>query len=409
MSMRFRYAALGGGSVVEGSQEASSAEAVAEKLRSQGLLPLRIVAERTRPSLRKLLTTEVRLGSRISPSDLGAILYELGGLLVAGVTLNEAIAIIAEGRAQPRLRTFLGALDAAVRDGASLSDAFARHPNDVSEDIVAIVRAGEAAGSLGSTCARLASELQQREKRLSELRKALVYPAILAITALTVVLLLFLMVVPQLEGLFPEDAIDRLPPISHAVLAISHWLREWGAITAFVFGAIVILVVALGATGQGRRFRSGMALSLPMVRRYLRTHVSARFLRVFGSLLQGGVKTERALGIAVETVGNLVLRDRFREVHRRVIEGAALSEVLASTKLLGRDVISIVRVGERTGRLPEMTDRAAALYEERARSQVQTLVTLAGPVLTAALGLVAGIVAYAVLSTLLSVNELAFR
>jgi general secretion pathway protein F len=408
--MKYRYTALAvGQTTVEGRKEADTADDVAQFLRRQGLIPLRIETDRQRFSLRTILTKDIRLGPQVSANELTAILYELGGLLGAGVPLNEAMQIIGDGRSKPQLRSFVGTLHESIKGGAGLSDALAKTPREVPAEVVAVVRAGEASGSLGATVGRLAADLQQRQKQASEFRKALIYPIILAMTALVVVLVLFLVVVPQLEGLFLDDARERLPIVAQSVLAVSQWLRTFGSIFAITAGLIIVgvgLALRISAVAFAR---DRVILSAPLVGKVLKAQAYAQFLRLFASLLQGGVKTERSLSIAAATLKNKDLRGRFENLHQKVVEGQSLSEAMTGARLMGQDVVSIMRVGERTGQLATMMDRAATLYEDRAKTQLQLFVTLAGPILTALLGFVAAIVAYAVLSTLLSVNELAFQ
>jgi general secretion pathway protein F len=408
--MLFRYSALTNGhATIEGLQEAGSTEEVALRLRRQGLIPLRIAPDKKGLTLRNLLSTEIRFGPSVSPNDLAAILYELGGLLVAGVMLDEALHVIAEGRTKPALRGFVEGLRENVKSGASLADALARVPKEVPPEVIAIIRAGEAAGALGATVTRLAADLLHRRKQMAEFRKALAYPAILAFTALAVVLVLFLVVVPQLEGLFPEGAEDRLPLVAQIVIAASKVLREYGLVLAIGLGLLGMALALSFRIPAARRVADRTLLFAPVIGSLTRVQAIAQFLATFASLLQGGVKTERALGIAASIPRNGLLRDRLEVAHRNVVEGRTLSEVIARTNLFGQDVISIMRVGERTGQLAAMMARAASLYEERARDRLQFAIALIGPLLTALLGLIAAIVAYAVLSTLLSVNELAFQ
>jgi general secretion pathway protein F len=392
-----------------GARLAADEDDLAAMLRAEGLVPLRIARSGGKSGWRGVMMTDLSFGPAVNAKDMAGIIFELGSLLSAGITLDESLSVIAEGRTKPRQSSFIRSVHEAIKSGASLHMALSQHPKEVADYVIGIIKAGEASGSLGPTLVRLATDLQEQQSSIAEFRKALVYPIILAVTALIVIFVLFVVVVPQLEGLFSEQARHALPLVAQAVLSISAFIRDtWLILLAlFVLGTAGLIGASRSKMARGPLDR--MRLRLPLLGPVLRSQGLARYLRVLASLLQGGVPVERALELSARTQPNQVMRTQLLGMHRSLVEGRSLSAVAGQTGLFGAETLSMFRAGERSGQLRLMVERAATLTGDRAKKRLEVFVTLAGPLLTAGLGVIAGTVAYAVLSTLLSVNELALQ
>ena len=133
------------------------------------------------------------------------------------------------------------------------------------------------------------------------------------------------------------------------------------------------------------------------------------YFRSLSALLGGGVRLSAALPIVARGIQNSALKAKLEAAHLDVVGGRALAKSLAAHCNLPTDALVLVRTGEKTGRLPETLDKAADLLAQRVKVKLETIAALAGPVLTVGIGAVAGTIVYAMFSTILGINELAFQ
>jgi len=293
-----------------------------------------------------------------------------------------------------------------VRSGSSLAAALAAEPRSFSRLYVGLVRAGEAGGTLPATLDRLATLLERERSLSANLRSAMIYPALLIFAAIGSIMLLLDYVLPQFAPIF-EQAGAQLPAATRALMTLgamagagTPWL-----LLIFLAGGLVIRQL-LARPGYRLRVDRWL-LRLPIVGGLLRETLAARLTRTLGSLLQNGVPLIPALGIAKDALGNLAAAAAVEAAALGAKGGAGLARPLAAAGLFPARTIHLLQLGEEAAQLSSMALKAADIHDEQARLMMQRLVALAVPLITIAMGLaVAGIVS-ALLTAMLSLNDLA--
>jgi general secretion pathway protein F len=403
----FRWSAVNpGGEVARGVMEAPDRTTVVERLQRQGQVVLRADPADARRGWADLLQVELRRSRGIDKATLGDITRELAIMLAAGQDLDRALRFVVDNTRNVRARTILGSVRDKVRSGSSLAAALAAEPRSFSKLYIGIVRAGEAGGTLSTALDRLATLLERERSLSANLRSAMIYPALLVTAAIGSIFLLLDYVLPQFTPIF-EQAGAELPAATRALMtlgkvvgAASPWLVV--AVTASVLGARQLL-----ARPAYRLKFDRMLLHLPIVGGLLRETLAARLTRTLGSLLQNGVPLIPALGIAKDALGNLAAAAAVDAAAVGAKGGAGLARPLAAAGLFPARTIHLLQLGEEAAQLAPMSLKAADIHDEQARLMVQRLVALAVPTITIAMGLaVAGIIS-ALLTAMLSLNDLA--
>ncbi|WP_020179546.1 type II secretion system F family protein [Methylopila sp. M107] len=393
----------------EGVLEAVAVADAAAVLRKRGLFVVRVEPETQRRSLWATLNRDVTLSSPIPRRELVTLTLEWAGLLEAGVSLDEALGLSASNaRSKPALK-IVRAIREAVKGGSSLNEALRAHPRCFPPVYVALTQAGEAAGELGQALKRLAADLEAGQDFSEKIKGALLYPAFLVVTASGAIVVLLTVVVPNLESLVTESGAETLPFTTKAVIGASHFLKDFGLIGMAAFALVIALVALAARTPATRRKLDRMALRLPVAGELIRSANAGRYLRTLSALVGGGVALPRALPLAAPALSNRALAADVEVAHGKVLVGSALGDALAASRALPDDALALARTGERTGRLSDALGKAASLLETRVRRRLQAIATLIGPMLTVGFGLVAGVIVYAMLSTILGVNELAYQ
>jgi general secretion pathway protein F len=402
---QFQYKAVApGGAVVRGELAAPDRATAAARLHASGHVPLTLDLAPPASGVRRLLTREIG-GRRAGPQVATALMGRLALLLEAGVALEAALALLAGSEGTAGTRATAQSLLRRLRAGSGLADAMAAEGSTFSPVVVALVRAGEASGSLAPALAQIAAYLARAEAVRQSVRSALVYPVILLATAAATVLLVLLVVLPQLEPVVAEAG-AQLPLLTRLAFAASHLVRDaWWAMLALA--AVLTVAARRVLADPGVRARlDALVLRPPVLGLALRRAESGRFARVLGALLAGGVALPSALVLAHPVLANRVFADAVTRIVAAVREGGGLAGPLARAGIFPELAVQMVRIGEATGRLDTMLLRLADLLESDVQRTLDRALAMLVPVLTILLGaLVAGIIA-SVMMAVLSVGAL---
>lgn len=393
------------GQAIHGVMEAPDARAVVDRLQRDAYFPISIAPQ---GAARRVLglTWPTRGTGRIARRDILAFTQQLATLLEAGMPLDRALTIQAELAPNARLRSIVEDVLQSVRGGSSLGDALAaHHPRPFSRLYVNMVRAGEKGGALEATLRRLAGFLEESQEFRDAIVSALIYPALLAGVGTAAVLFLLGFVVPRFAAIFTSlEATLPLPTL--ILLRVSEAIQQHGWLLALIgLGGLVGIRLAL-ATPPGRLRADRLLLALPIVGDVIVRIEVARFTRVLGTLLRGGVPLVSALGVAAELLGNRVLARAVTGLGDGVRRGAGLAQPIAEASVFPPLVVHMVRVGEETGRLEETLLQVAATYEADSRKLLKRLIALTEPCVILVMGLVVGFIVVAMLLAILSVTDL---
>lgn len=400
----YSYAALDtDGKTRTGVLEADAPRAARSQLRAQHLVPLSVqpLGTETQAS-----TAGVRTGRRAFTSTQRAVwTRQLAGLVSAGLPLERALTSLADEAETPAQRDVVATLRSEVNGGSTLGAALAQHPREFSNIYVAVIGAGEHSGQLGLVLERLADEQEEQHTLQSKLLGAALYPGVVSVVALAIVLFLLAYVVPQVANVFAGSK-QALPLLTRAMLGISEAVRSygWAALIAMV---LIAVGARLAWAGAAFRLKVDAAwLRLPILGRLARSYNAARFASTLAMLAAAGVPILKALQAAADTLSNRAMREDALQALVLVREGAPLASALAHEKRFPPLLAMFARLGEQTGRLPHMLDRAALQLRTEVQRRALQLATLLEPLLIVAMGVVVMLIVLAVLMPIIQLNQL---
>jgi type II secretory pathway component PulF len=385
----FEYRALqADGTIALGRIDAGGRGDAIRMIEDRGLTPLKVSESAAgSPSAKQ---TGIRLpagiewpwkSSRVPFSALEDFTRSLSNLLAAGVPLSRALTILYKETTHPAAAAKWRELHDLVIDGVALAEAMNRFPETFPRVYVAMVESGEAGGFLDVVLAQIA-EFQAREKELrAKVISALMYPAVLLVLATGVMIFLMVFFIPRFQTLF-EGFDAALPVLTQAIVAVSDFIRGYG----------LFLVIALGAAAyfgrhslrneNSRRAWENLILRAPVVGPLMGQIAMARFCRMLGTLLSGGVSLMTGLSVARRSLGYQTLIDLVEDSTERVKKGEPLAASLADCRaLFPGSTLEMISVAEESGRLDTELVRLAAVTETTLDRQLKTAVSLAEPLM----------------------------
>lgn len=398
----YRFEALdAAGKSTSGLLEADNARAARAQLRAQSLVPLdvsQVAAAGRKPEGFSLPTRRV-----FGATGLAVWTRQIAGLVGSGLPLERALTALSDEAEDPKQRELVAHLRSEVNAGSPFARALASAPREFDEVYRGVVAAGEASGALGEVLERLADDLEERQALKAKLIGATLYPAIVSLIAVVIVIFLVTYVVPQVASVFTSSK-RALPALTVAMLAISAFLRSYGWLLVLgLVGGGTALALMLRNEAFRLRFDAGW-LGLPLIGRLSRGYNAARFAGTLAMLAGAGVPILKALQAAAETLSNRAMRADALEALVQVREGAPLASALAGKKRFPGLLAMFCRLGEQTGQLPRMLDRAARQLATEVQRRAMQLATILEPLLIVAMGGMVMLIVLAVLMPIIQLN-----
>ena len=394
------------GKTRKGLIEADTAKAARTLLRGQALVPLVVTAVSGvgADAEKSLLQTNIFGGRVFNATRLAIWTRQLAGLVASGLPLERALTALTDETEDDKQRNLVASLRAEVNGGSTFGRALGQHPDEFSAIYVGVIAAGEQSGSLGLVLERLADDLEESQALKSKLMGAALYPAIVTLIAIVIVMFLVGYVVPQVANVFAGTK-RALPFLTVAMLAISSVVRSYGLL---MLGLLVLGGIAGRFALRNERLRErfdAFTLTLPIVGRLARDYNAARFASTLAMLAGAGVPILKALQAAAETLSNRAMRADALDALLLVREGAPLASALGQKKRFPGLVSMFARLGEQTGQLPVMLQRAAAQLGNEVQRRAMALATILEPLLIVAMGGVVMLIVLAVLLPIIQLNQ----
>ena len=399
----YRFEALDfSGKTITGLVDADNPKTARAQLRAQHLVPLKVdavvAAGETQGQNKTMFSGRV-----FNPSALSIWTRQLSGLVVAGLPLERALTALADEAEDPKQRELVAHLRSEVNAGAPFAQALSGSPREFDDVYRGVVAAGEQSGQLGIVLEKLATDLEEQQLLKSKLIGATLYPAVVSVFAVIIVVALLVFVVPQVAQVFTSSK-RALPFLTQFMLGLSALMRQWGWLMLLMLAAGGSgLVVALRNEDFRLKFDSAW-LGLPMIGKLSRGYNAARFAGTLAMLAGSGVPILKALQAAAETLSNRAMRADALDALIQVREGAPLASALAAKKRFPGLLSMFARLGEQTGQLPVMLQRAANQLSTEVQRKALAIATVLEPLLIVVMGLMVMLIVMSVMLPIMQMN-----
>ncbi len=343
----------------------------------------------------------------VRPIERVMLAKQLATMIKSGIVLDEALDILISQSSAGRLRVVLQDVQRRVTSGERLSEAFAARPGVFSLLFISMVRVGEASGTLEGNLRYIAAQLENEYELQRKVRSASAYPALVFFLTMVMGMGISYFILPKLIPLFTSFRV-ALPLSTVIVLAVAHWVAEWGAIafpaTIIVFFLLRFFLRSPVARPVWHRIIAYLPLFGP-----LSVSINlARIGRTAGVLLEAGLPIVDALQITGETIRNENYRRLLFSVRRSVEGGVSLEDAFrvagTSHRIIPLLVSRMLMVGERSGTLTQAFLSLADFFEREVDSATKNLSTILEPALILMIGAVVGILALSIITPIYSIT-----
>lgn len=384
----FRYQAWDQrGRLLRGIGEAESEEELYGQLKAQGLVLKRA---------RGLKKGALKRKSKIPLEVLAEFSHQMAFIMRSGVPMVNGMEDL---RRQMGGLAFSQVLEGLIREvtaGSTLSQAMARQPLAFPSYYVAVIHAGETAGSLDESFRDMASYLEWLLQLRRQVKQALTYPIIVMLLISIALGIFVTVVVPRLVSFIKE--LNRPMPLPTQILV---WFNEWVAGNWYLLlGLAAAGVLAAAVALRFPSFRllwDKQKLGLPVLGQLMRELVLLRFVKYLRVLYRAGIQIHQSFQILQEVVPNRYYRKVMSQVGEQIMEGESLADAMENSGAFPPQVQRSIRVGEQTGTLDEALEQLGIHLERTIDARIKRLVSLIEPMLLMLVGAILILVIVSVL------------
>ncbi|MFA5632438.1 MAG: type II secretion system F family protein [Porticoccaceae bacterium] len=369
------------GKVVQGEVRGANTAAVKAQLRKQGI---------ANANVRKKPKPLFNRSKPIKASDISTFTRQMATMTKAGVPLVQSFEIVAEGTQHEKMRELIEQVREDVSTGLGFASSLRKHPRYFDDLFCGLIDAGEQSGALETMLDRVATYKEKNEALKAKIKKALTYPAAVIVVAIIVTAILLVKVVPVFAEVFANFG-AQLPAFTLFVMSISETAQKWWL--AVLIAAILAVVGFKEARTRYPKFSDTvdkLTLKLPIIGNIVHEAIVARFARTLSTTFAAGVPLIDSLESVAGSSGNAVFRDAILTVKDDVSTGIQLHTSLKNTGLFPVLLLQLVSIGEESGSLDEMMEKAAVHFEESVDNQVDNLTALLEPFILSVLAVLVG-------------------
>ncbi|MDF7675336.1 type II secretion system F family protein [Neisseriaceae bacterium ESL0693] len=329
---------------------------------------------------------------KISQADITVFTRQLATMMKAGLPLMQAFDIVAKGHPNPGMTNLLINIRNDVEQGTSMADAFAKHPKYFDRFYCNLVRAGEAGGVLESLLDKLAVYKEKTQSTKKKIKSALTYPVVVVIVAVALILVMMMFVLPSFGNVYKGMGVP-LPGLTQILMNLSDFF--------VAYGVFIIILLVGGAFGFVHLYKRSpnlrkrldiMLLKMPIFGPIVSKGTIARWSRTTATLFAAGVPLVEVLESVSGAAGNIRYEEATNDIRNKVNQGLSLTSGMKDCGLFPNMVVQMAAIGEESGSLDDMLNKAAEFYEEEVDTAVSQLSSLMEPLIMVVLGLIVGVI-----------------
>jgi len=387
------------GKLATGFVEAPSKEGATRLLHEKQLFVVGLAEARNREQ--SIMSVKMR---RVGFGEIVNFTRQLATMVVAGLSLPEALSILRVQTANAAFVNVLNEIEHQIVSGGNLGDALAKYPQHFSAIYIALVRAGESSGQLDQVLMRLADSMESQRDFRSKVSGAMIYPVIIMIGMGVVVMIMMTVVIPKLTELYNDFGVD-LPFATQLLISISQFFVSWWwlVIAAVVGGGYAF--TRWRATKVGQLVVDTVILSVPLFGELQKKIILVEFTRTLSMLITSGIRLLDALTILKDALDNVLFRNAIIEISKKVERGFPLGDTFAQYPVFPPIVSQMMKVGEETGKLDDTLLKLSKYFQSESENLVKGLTTAIEPIIMVFLGVGVGFIVIAVITPIYNLTS----
>jgi len=347
---------------------------------------------------------------KVNPAKLILFVTQLSIMLDSGVVLSDALDAVTQQLEPGTFKDIISDITDSVKNGEHLSKALAAYPRVFNPMFLSMVKASEASGRMSEMLRVLSDYLNFEVETRKQVKGALIYPMIMGVVALLAMAVMMLFVLPRFTKIY-EAREAALPFLTRLLVSFSNVLCDLESMT-FVLTVLVLGWIAFrywASSTFGRQFLDIIKIRIPVLGTMFVDLVVTRSMRIMSTMVNTGVSLLDSIEVIKDSVNNYHFKELWRQTDKKIRDGYQLSDSISisqGSELIAPGIIQMLRAGEKSGRLGEVSDKISVFYEKKLQSSIKNVTALIEPLMITVLGGIIGTIAIALLLPVFKISTI---
>ncbi|HHY91114.1 MAG TPA: type II secretion system F family protein [Clostridiales bacterium] len=341
---------------------------------------------------------------KVPVKEIAVFCRQFYTMLHNGITILSSLQTIKLQAKNKKFQKMIEGVQQEVQKGQTLSEAFEKYKDFFPDLFIRMVNIGEISGTLDIVMEKMANYYEKENRINNKIKNSLLYPILLSIVTAIIFIFLLHFVMPIFIGIFEESGISLPLPTQILIGFYNAVQKTW----YILFMAAFIMICGIRffiRTGRGKSVYDWLQIHIPIFKEATRKIIAARFTRTLSSLLSSGIPLTQALDAVSDVVGNIIVRQSIVKAKEEIQKGKSLTDSIQNIGIFPPMVISMLQVGEESGALDEILDKAADFYDDEVETILQQLTILFEPCMIIVMAGFIGFMAVAMLLPILDISN----
>jgi type IV pilus assembly protein PilC len=309
---------------------------------------------------------------------------ELSVLINSGIDLASSLEIIAKQEKNKKNREIFSNLLEQLIKGESFSAAMQNSGMFSGYEYYSVM-IGEESGTLPRIITEMALHYKTRLKQKRQITGALTYPALVMFVAIVAVAFMLNVIVPMFAGVFQRFG-GELPAITQKVMNISEFFSN--NIFTFCIAIFLLILAAMYVKKYEfyRKYSTILLLKLPVFGELARKIYLSRFCNTLQLLVASRAPIIEALDLIGKMIRFYPLNTAIDGIKYDLTHGKTLNESMLRYPIFDTQLVSLIKVGEETGKLEQILQRLNEQYTEDIQYRTGQMGNLLEPLLIIGVG-----------------------
>ena len=396
---KFLYNAMNSsGTITKDMVEANTLEEAKEIINKQKLVVLKIKEKKNIKSL-------FRSNANLSLKQTSQFFTNFSIMMDTGITISNVIENLIDTENDKKILMFLNSISQNLRRGESLANSMRLSKPSIELELIKMIEAAEVSGKLSTVLKEMNLLLSTKTMLRQKITNALIYPSFLLLVTIIVLNIILTQVVPQFAQTF-QNTDASLPTITLFLFNISDFINNYGFETLIGFTLTVLALVYLKSKKIIKSKLSEFSLKIPYLSKLIINGNYTLFCRQMSINLLSGLQIDHAIELSISSLSNLSIKNKLNHIPEEIRKGSSLSKELKLVKIFPAYSVTMISAGEESNQLIKVFDKLSIQLNTEVENSIERISKLIEPSVIIVLGVVVAIIAFGILSPILTLNEI---
>lgn len=341
---------------------------------------------------------------RLDNLEIAAFCQELAWLVHSGIRIGDGLLLLAEDEKEETFRCCLMQMAQQAEEGIPLSEVV-KQAGCFPVYVEGSLAVGETAGRLEEALHALKRYYEDRERRNSRMRSALLYPSVLLFLMLIVIVILLTQVLPVFQSVFNSLG-GKLGGVAGGLLTVGIWLNKMMPLLFVLLAAVAGVVIAFSASEAFREKVLAFWRKKSGDKGIMRKMNDASFAQAISMGLSSGLPLEETMELAAGVLKDVPeAAKRCMDCKQELMNGSPLADALRKTEVFPMSMCRLLSLGMQSGNGDVVMQEIAERLSEEADAVLTSRVEKLEPTLVLVTSILVGIILLSVMLPLMNIME----